>query len=69
MPPFAVLSYCTGISQPPNGTILPPSARCDSYRGVRRSGASAAAANRLARGANLGSRERNIGTPKKLVGL
>src|SRR5205823_182221 len=30
-------SYCTGISQPANGTIRAPSATCCSWRGVRRS--------------------------------
>src|ERR1039457_5047712 len=27
--------YCTGISQPPNGTIFPPASRCEAYNGVR----------------------------------
>src|SRR5579884_855669 len=32
-----MLEYCTGISNPPNGTILAPSARWASCRAVRRS--------------------------------
>src|SRR5208282_1190705 len=27
--------YCTGISQPPNGTIFAPHSRCAAYKGVR----------------------------------
>mmetsp|Transcript_6685 Transcript_6685/g.14950 ORF Transcript_6685/g.14950 Transcript_6685/m.14950 type:complete len:344 (-) Transcript_6685:79-1110(-) len=36
--------YCTGMSQPPNSTILPPSATWFACSGVLRSGPSAAAA-------------------------
>ena len=28
--------YCTGMSQPPNGTMRAPRATCQSYSGVRR---------------------------------
>ena len=36
--------YANGISQPPNGTILAPSSRCDAYSGETRNGAAVAVA-------------------------
>ena len=32
--------YCTGMAQPAKSTIRPPWERCQSYRGVRKSGSS-----------------------------
>jgi hypothetical protein len=45
--------YCTGISNPPYSTIVPPSFTCVSYNAVRRIGPAAAVAYPQLRGSSL----------------